>query len=113
MGRDKFPALEDGHRNYRQAGWLEICCALLVFAVFSSIAYIAFTKQDIYLGSPRTGQISHHTGTNALSVGIFFLGLGLLVLGYAGRRRAYTPVFWLLLAVAWLGIAGWELRAIF
>jgi hypothetical protein len=113
MSKDEFPVFEEGRKNYRQADWLEVCCALLVFAVFLSIAYIAFTKKDIYLGNPRFEQISHHTGTNALSVGIFFLGLGLLALGYAGRKRAYTPAFRLLLVVAWLGIAGWEFRSVF
>ncbi len=111
MKKEKLPALSEGHKDYRKAGWLEVFCASAVFFVFSSLAFLAFTRQDIYLGNPRSAQVSHYTGPHAIAVGIGLMTLGFIAIGYVGRRRKYTLLFWFFLACAWLGVVAWEIAA--
>ncbi len=96
-------------RKTRAAGYrdtpagVEILGALAFFIVCSGMAWVAFSERMISTGGPRGGQILHFTGNNALFFGAFMLLAALAALGWLCRYSRYCRLYWLALALTWLG----------
>ncbi len=86
---------------------VEIFGGVAFAIVFVSLSYVALTEKAITTGDPRTGMLHTATGNNAVMLGIAFLALGLASLAYLVRYSRYQFIYWILLAMVWLGITLW------
>jgi hypothetical protein len=86
---------------------VEIVGGILIIVVLSALAFVAITEREISVGT-RHGAASHASGSNAVWLGVGYIGISLFVLGYLLRFAAHKATYWSLLALAWAALVVWQ-----
>jgi len=85
---------------------VEIVGGILAILVFSSLSYIAISQRALTVGS-KSGT-HYFSGNDAVWQAVFFMGMSLGVVGYLTRFAKYKLIYWCVLALAGLGLVGWQ-----